>query len=649
MNRISCCVCLTVVVCSSSLWAAQAPDAIVGSPDPNSINLIYDAANGNIALDVGDLLEPDPFLTSFEIQSAGSLFDGPTPASFVADTFDFYSPEKSFKIDLDGFGDLASMGNVGPGRSGAELLADFIVAGSILPIGPVDDINVNLVVDLPTLMTTPANGGTVEFGTVLVGNSAAQSISVTNTGVDPLSGSFPSASGDFSPASTQAFGPLAASESAQREYSYTPAQRGADNLAVTVTADGQASNLTFSGTGVAPVVALETVNAGLVRIGTSAEMSVRVRNFGDGNLSGLGEVSNARGNVTSAAGVIAGPGGDYSIPDGGDETFVYTYSPTEHGTDSQPIQIVTENGSPSGENSATQLNRQLTGTGVGPTFATTTHASHVNDPLNPVNFGEIDVDTTIDMSMTLTNSTADAASDSTLVDLTLMAESLPVDSPFKIVGAGDAVLAPGGETSLTLQFDATGLAPGSSHTETLTILTDENAAFGDLLAAGAKAFEFTLTGMVTAADFLLGDFDMDDDLDVADIDLLSAAVRDNSTDGLFDVNDDGNVDADDLQTWVTDLKGTYFGDANLDGEFNSGDMVAVFQAGEYEDGVAQNSTWAEGDWDGNGDFESSDLIVAFQGGGFEQGPRAATSAVPEPTSLLSLLPVLMGISALRRR
>ena len=54
------------------------------------------------------------------------------------------------------------------------------------------------------------------------------------------------------------------------------------------------------------------------------------------------------------------------------------------------------------------------------------------------------------------------------------------------------------------------------------------------------------------------------------------------------------------------------GDANGDGIFNSSDLVLVFQAGEYEDAVAGNSTFAEGDWNGDGDFTTADLVLAFQ-------------------------------------
>lgn len=56
------------------------------------------------------------------------------------------------------------------------------------------------------------------------------------------------------------------------------------------------------------------------------------------------------------------------------------------------------------------------------------------------------------------------------------------------------------------------------------------------------------------------------------------------------------------------------GDANRDGVFNSTDLTAVFQTGEYEDGVPDNSTWEDGDWNADGEFDTSDLVLAFQKG-----------------------------------
>ena len=33
------------------------------------------------------------------------------------------------------------------------------------------------------------------------------------------------------------------------------------------------------------------------------------------------------------------------------------------------------------------------------------------------------------------------------------------------------------------------------------------------------------------------------------------------------------------------------------------DLIDIFQAGEYEDGVVSNSTWSTGDWNGNAEFD----------------------------------------------
>jgi hypothetical protein len=141
----------------------------------------------------------------------------------------------------------------------------------------------------------------------------------------------------------------------------------------------------------------------------------------------------------------------------------------------------------------------------------------------------------------------------------------------------------------------------------------------------------------------LGDFDGDGMLTAADIDALSAAVRAGSTETRFDLNSDGSVNQADRDVWVESpaIGNTYFGDANLDGEFNSSDFVFVFTAGQYEDAIAGNSTWASGDWNGDGDFSSSDFVTAFQAGGYENGPRGAVAAVPEPSSI-----VLLGSAAL---
>ena len=89
---------------------------------------------------------------------------------------------------------------------------------------------------------------------------------------------------------------------------------------------------------------------------------------------------------------------------------------------------------------------------------------------------------------------------------------------------------------------------------------------------------------------------------------------------------EGNAYLDNLNIEI--LTKDWLGDANLDGEFNSGDLVDVFTANLYETGSI--AAWSQGDWNGDRVFNSGDFVAAFQGGGYEQGKRKLVTVVPEP-------------------
>lgn len=144
-----------------------------------------------------------------------------------------------------------------------------------------------------------------------------------------------------------------------------------------------------------------------------------------------------------------------------------------------------------------------------------------------------------------------------------------------------------------------------------------------------------------------GDFDGNGIIDAADVDFLTSAIRRNASAVGFDLDTSGIVNEGDLTAMVETVLGTWVGDSNLDGEFNSGDLVAVFQAGRYETGNV--ATWSQGDWNADGVFNSGDFVTGFQGGGYEQGPRGEVRAVPEPTGMLGLIAALTGVAIYRRR
>ncbi len=100
-----------------------------------------------------------------------------------------------------------------------------------------------------------------------------------------------------------------------------------------------------------------------------------------------------------------------------------------------------------------------------------------------------------------------------------------------------------------------------------------------------------------------GDFDLNGELNAADVDLLSAAVRDGVYDEGFDLNLDTLLDQEDRRVWVEELAKTYFGDADLNGTVDFGDFVLLANAYGTAGG------WAMGDFDGDGVVQFSDFVL----------------------------------------
>jgi len=167
--------------------------------------------------------------------------------------------------------------------------------------------------------------------------------------------------------------------------------------------------------------------------------------------------------------------------------------------------------------------------------------------------------------------------------------------------------------------------------------------FGDLIVnhptLGLKALAEPAT--VFFNDYELGDINRDGEIDIADLDALVEAIDSNSTNGKYDMDDDGVVDGDDFAHWIESIFQTGIGDANLDHKVDAFDFAAL--AGNFN----QNGTWSQGDFNGNGFVSAFDFSLLAEN--FNQtyplGGEAAST--PEPASAAMLGAALLTLA--RRR
>ena len=133
----------------------------------------------------------------------------------------------------------------------------------------------------------------------------------------------------------------------------------------------------------------------------------------------------------------------------------------------------------------------------------------------------------------------------------------------------------------------------------------------------------------------LGDFDGSRVLDVADVDLLSQAI---GTDELrFDITADALVDLEDHRFWVEDLRGTFLGDTNLDGEVSFRDFLNLAQNFGRE-----SASWGMGDFNGDGTVQFTDFLALAQNfGAVSENFLPVPEPNPSPCILFVVITLLI--------
>ena len=128
------------------------------------------------------------------------------------------------------------------------------------------------------------------------------------------------------------------------------------------------------------------------------------------------------------------------------------------------------------------------------------------------------------------------------------------------------VIRPSCSTSGAVAF---GIPPGTNS----PVPIDEIAVWDKALTAAQIQAHFDAA---LAGGGLLGDYDDSGELDEPDLNLQAIAIAEGEDPPEYDLNGDVKSISPIAECGSIELKNTWIGDANLDLEFNSSDMVQVF-------------------------------------------------------------------------
>ena len=340
-----------------------------------------------------------------------------------------------------------------------------------------------------------ASPSSVSFGSITVGSSGSQAVTLTNSGTASLTISQAIASGTgFSVSGISTPLTLGAGQSTSFTAKFSPTSAGTVSGSVSLTNNGPNSPvtvaLTGSGTATAPQLTITpaSVNYGNVAVGSSAPQTITLTNSGNATLTVTQAIASGTGFSMSGATMPT------TINAGSSASFTATFAPTSAGAATGSISVVSNApGSPAAI--------ALSGTG--------TQGQLGANPAS-VNFGSVAVGSNGSQTITLTNSGS--------ANVTI-SQATASGTGFSISGlAVPQTLGAGLSTTLTAQFAPTSAgspvgsisiisnAPSSPLTISLSgtatqpqlTATPTSAAFGNVVTGTSNSQTINLTNGGTA-------------------------------------------------------------------------------------------------------------------------------------------------------
>jgi hypothetical protein len=301
----------------------------------------------------------------------------------------------------------------------------------------------------------PANYGNVNVNsyldvTITVSNSGTGNLNISSTSISgPDASRFVIQSGG----GTATVAPGGTRNIVVR---FSPVATGAASATLAIASndpDENPYNVSLTGTGVAPDISASPnpANYGDINVGSYSDVTITVSNSGNGNLNITSTTISGAGASSFA---IQSGGGAATVAPAGTRNIVVRFSPAAIGAASATLAIA------SNDPDTDPYNVSLTGTGVAPDISASP---------NPANYGNVNVGTTADITVVVSNDgTANLEISSTSIS-GAGASSFSIQS-----GEGAATVAPGGTRNIVVRFSPVAIGAVSATLAIVSNDPDEN-------------------------------------------------------------------------------------------------------------------------------------------------------------------------------